>query len=155
MKRYRNYLLLCLLLGPISVFAQNNGTIVGKVTEASPTKPLEFVTLVLMKQDSQQLIKQEVTDSKGQYKITGIADGTYYLIASYIGFDKLKTNNFVISTGGVKKQIQKGKGELFLNGTDILGTLKTKRSIIGNGFIYNSTDYLETQVFRLGYSYKF
>ncbi|RDC55654.1 TonB-dependent receptor [Pedobacter chinensis] len=56
---------------------------------------------------------------------------------------------------GVKKQIQKGKGELFLNGTDILGTLKTKRSIIGNGFIYNSTDYLETQVFRLGYSYKF
>lgn len=56
---------------------------------------------------------------------------------------------------GVKKQIQKGKGELFLNGTDILGTLKTKRSIIGNGFTYNSTDYLETQVFRLGYSYKF
>ncbi|MDQ8053313.1 MAG: TonB-dependent receptor [Pedobacter sp.] len=56
---------------------------------------------------------------------------------------------------GVKKQIQKGKGELFLNGTDILGTLKTKKSIIGNGFTYNSTDYLETQVFRLGYSYKF
>lgn len=56
---------------------------------------------------------------------------------------------------GVKKQIQKGKGELFLNGTDILGTLKTKRSIIGNGFTYKSTDYLETQVFRLGYSYKF
>jgi outer membrane receptor protein involved in Fe transport len=56
---------------------------------------------------------------------------------------------------GVKKQIQKGKGELFLNGTDILGTLKTKRSIIGNGFTYNSTDYLETQVFRIGYSYKF
>ncbi len=56
---------------------------------------------------------------------------------------------------GIKKQIQKGKVELFLNGTDILNTLKTKRSIIGNGFTYNSTDYLETQVFRLGYSYKF
>lgn len=56
---------------------------------------------------------------------------------------------------GIKKQIQKGKGEIFLNGTDILGTLKTKRNIIGNGFTYQSTDYLETQVFRLGYSYKF
>lgn len=56
---------------------------------------------------------------------------------------------------GIKKQIQKGKGEVFLNGTDILNTLKTKRSIIGNGFTYNSTDYFETQVFRLGYSYKF
>lgn len=56
---------------------------------------------------------------------------------------------------GIKKQLQKGKGELFLNGTDLFNTLKTKRSIIGNGFTYNSTDYLETQVFRLGYSYKF
>ncbi|WP_316809095.1 TonB-dependent receptor domain-containing protein [Pedobacter agri] len=56
---------------------------------------------------------------------------------------------------GVKKQIQKGKGEFFLNGTDILGTLKTKRNIIGNGFSYSSIDYLETQVFRLGYGYKF
>lgn len=56
---------------------------------------------------------------------------------------------------GVKKQIQKGKGELFLNGSDIFNTLKTKRNILGNGFSYNSTDYLETQVFRLGYSYKF
>ncbi|WP_316796129.1 outer membrane beta-barrel family protein [Pedobacter agri] len=56
---------------------------------------------------------------------------------------------------GIKKQLQKGKGELFLNGTDILGTLNTKRSISGNGFTNISTDYLETQVFRLGYSYKF
>lgn len=56
---------------------------------------------------------------------------------------------------GVKKQIQKGKGELFLNGTDVLGSLRTERSIIGNGFTYNSIDYPETQVFRLGYSYKF
>ncbi len=56
---------------------------------------------------------------------------------------------------GVKKQIQKGKGEFFLNGTDILNTLRTKRKIIGNGFTYLSTDYLESQVFRIGYSYKF
>ncbi|KQC01980.1 TonB-dependent receptor [Pedobacter sp. Hv1] len=56
---------------------------------------------------------------------------------------------------GFKKQIQKGKGELFLNGTDILNTLKIKREIQGNGFTLKSTDYLETQVFRIGYSYKF
>ncbi|MEE1944540.1 TonB-dependent receptor [Pedobacter sp. KR3-3] len=56
---------------------------------------------------------------------------------------------------GIKQQLQKGKGELFLNGTDLFNTLKTKREIIGNGFTLKSTDYLETQVFRLGYSYKF
>ena len=56
---------------------------------------------------------------------------------------------------GLRKQIQKGSGELFLNGTDIFNTLRTTKTIRGNGFVLRSTDYLETQVFRLGYSYKF
>ncbi|WP_316791323.1 TonB-dependent receptor domain-containing protein [Pedobacter frigoris] len=56
---------------------------------------------------------------------------------------------------GLKKQIQNGKGELFLNGTDLFNTLNPTKEIRGNGFTLTSTDYLETQVFRLGYSYKF
>ena len=56
---------------------------------------------------------------------------------------------------GIKKPIQKGKGELFLNGTDILNTLNIKKDITGQGFRYDTIDYYETQVFRLGYSYKF
>ncbi|HVG16890.1 MAG TPA: TonB-dependent receptor [Chitinophagaceae bacterium] len=56
---------------------------------------------------------------------------------------------------GVKRNIQKGKGELFLNGTDILNTLNIRKSIRGNGFRYETVDYYETQVFRVGYSYKF
>ncbi|RZK16745.1 MAG: TonB-dependent receptor, partial [Flavobacterium sp.] len=56
---------------------------------------------------------------------------------------------------GVKKQIQKGAGELFLNGTDIFNTLRIAKTITGNGFKFNTVDYYETQVFRLGYSYKF
>jgi hypothetical protein len=56
---------------------------------------------------------------------------------------------------GIKKQIQKGKGELFFNASDILNTLNIKKEINGNGFKLISTDYYETQVFRLGYSYKF
>jgi outer membrane receptor protein involved in Fe transport len=56
---------------------------------------------------------------------------------------------------GAKKQIQKGKGELFFNANDILNTMQVKKEIIGNGFKLISTDYYETQVFRVGYSYKF
>ncbi len=56
---------------------------------------------------------------------------------------------------GAKKQIQNGRGELFLNGTDLFNTLNPTREIAGNGFKLISTDYFETQVFRLGYSYKF
>ncbi|NRF40746.1 TonB-dependent receptor domain-containing protein [Pedobacter foliorum] len=56
---------------------------------------------------------------------------------------------------GAKKQIQNGRGELFLNGTDLFNTLNPTREIAGNGFKLISTDYFETQVFRIGYSYKF
>jgi len=56
---------------------------------------------------------------------------------------------------GVKKSLQNGKGELFLNVTDILNTMIIKKEIQGQGFRYISTDYYETQVIRFGYNYKF
>jgi len=56
---------------------------------------------------------------------------------------------------GAKKTIQAGKGELFINATDIAGTLRIKREVTGDGFRYLSNDYFETQVIRMGYSYKF
>jgi len=56
---------------------------------------------------------------------------------------------------GIKKSVQKGKGEVFLNGTDLLNTLVIKKEIQGQSFRYTSSDYYETQVIRLGYNYKF
>jgi outer membrane receptor protein involved in Fe transport len=56
---------------------------------------------------------------------------------------------------GLKKSVQKGKGELFFNATDLLNTMVIKRKIDGIGFNYTSQDYYETQVLRLGYNYKF
>lgn len=56
---------------------------------------------------------------------------------------------------GVKTSIQQGKGEIFLNATDLANTLVIRREIQGNNFNYISTDYCETQVIRAGYSYKF
>ncbi|MDR2284391.1 MAG: TonB-dependent receptor [Sphingobacterium sp.] len=56
---------------------------------------------------------------------------------------------------GLKKAIQKGKGELFCNATDLLNTMVIRQKIDGTDFSYTSRDYYETQVVRLGYSYKF
>ncbi len=56
---------------------------------------------------------------------------------------------------GLKKQIQQSKGELFLNASDLFNTLRIKKETNGNGFTLLSTDYYETQVIRMGYSYKF
>jgi outer membrane receptor protein involved in Fe transport len=56
---------------------------------------------------------------------------------------------------GLKKAIQKGKGEVFFNATDLLNTMVIYKEINGDGFKYVSRDYYETQVLRLGYNYKF
>ncbi|MGN6438720.1 MAG: TonB-dependent receptor domain-containing protein [Agriterribacter sp.] len=56
---------------------------------------------------------------------------------------------------GFKKSVQKGKGAIFCNATDLLNTMVIKREIQGDGFRYTSNDYYETQVIRVGYSYKF
>ena len=56
---------------------------------------------------------------------------------------------------GARKSVQGGRGELVVNGTDLLGTNQVRRTIRGDGFTVSSTDYLETQVVRAGYSRKF
>ncbi len=56
---------------------------------------------------------------------------------------------------GVKKSVQNGKGEFFINATDLFNTLVIKKEIQGQDFKYISNDYYETQVIRIGYSYKF
>lgn len=53
---------------------------------------------------------------------------------------------------GLKKPM--GKGELFFNANDLFNTMVIKKEVHGNGFKYTSSDYYETQVLRLGYTYK-
>ena len=86
-------------------------------------------------------------------KQTDIQITSIYLAPDIIPQGKIGTR-FSVDMG-IKKQIQKSKGELFLNASDIFNTLRIKKEINGNGFKLNGTDYYETQVFRLGYSYKF
>ena len=80
------------------------------------------------------------------------------LVASYYAPDIIpqgKTGGRFSLDIGLQKSIQQGKGQLSANGTDILNTLVARKTVVGQGFTYTSADYLETQVIRVGYSYKF
>jgi len=76
-----------------------------------------------------------------------------YLAPDIIPQGKIKSR-FSLDVG-LKKAVQNGKGEWFFNATDLLNTMVIKKEIQGQGFYYTSDDYYETQVIRLGYSYKF
>lgn len=76
-----------------------------------------------------------------------------YMAPDIIPQGKVYARTYV--DAGVKRTIQKGRGEIFLNATDVFNTLRIKRTTTGDGFHLASTDYYETQVFRIGYNYKF
>lgn len=81
-------------------------------------------------------------------QLTGI-----YLAPDIIPQGKIKSRYSVDL--GIRKSIQKGKGELMLNMSDIFNTLRIRQEIQSDGFRIVSTNYYETQVIRAGYSYKF
>jgi hypothetical protein len=56
---------------------------------------------------------------------------------------------------GMKKSVSRSRGELVVNATDLLNAMHPERTIRGTDFTIVSTDYLETQVIRVGYSWKF
>lgn len=105
--------------------------------------------------DRQQLVSGNVKVN-GLFHLAGQLDAQ--LTAIYLAPDLVPQgridSRFSVDMG-LKKAIQKGKGELFLNATDVANTLRIRRSVQGAGFRYVSTDYYETQVVRLGYGYKF
>jgi hypothetical protein len=55
---------------------------------------------------------------------------------------------------GAKKSVRQGRGEIVVNATDLLNTMQLRRTIRGTDFRVVSTDYLETQVVRVGYHWK-
>lgn len=76
-----------------------------------------------------------------------------YLAPDIIPQGKIKSRYSV--DFGIKKSVQDGKGEFFINATDLFNTMVIKKKVQGDGFFYTSNDYFETQVIRLGYNYKF
>ena len=76
-----------------------------------------------------------------------------YLAPDLIPQGKIKSR-FSIDVG-IKKVIQKGIGEVFMNATDLLNTMIIQKEINGKGFVYSSKEYNETQVIRIGYNHKF
>jgi len=104
--------------------------------------------------------KQEIWSGNAklnnQFHFAGNLD--FQLTAIFLAPDIIpqgKTNARFTIDAGLKKKIQKGRGEVFINATDLLNSLVIKKEIQGDGFKYTSTDYYETQVVRIGYSRKF
>lgn len=63
-----------------------NGTIAGKVVDASTAAPLEYATITVYPVPSTKPLTGTTTSSNGQFTISGLDSGTYRIVAEFIGY---------------------------------------------------------------------
>jgi iron complex outermembrane recepter protein len=79
-------------------FAQNVTQVSGKIA-GDNNKPVAAATVSLLKAKDSSLVKIAVTNSNGDFKITPINPGNYFLAATSVGFKKTASSTFEVKEG--------------------------------------------------------
>ncbi len=70
-------------------------TVKGTVTDEK-NQPVEFATATLISPQTHEIVKGEVCNNKGEFKIEKVTQGDYILTVSMLGYDKLQTEKLVV-----------------------------------------------------------
>src|SRR6186713_3297713 len=89
--------LTCILLSAV-VFSQNKiGKVSGVITDESQ-KPLQSVSVSLLRAKDSSLVKLAVTNKEGKYEFENINEGKFLLLVSSVGFQKKFGQSLEITT---------------------------------------------------------
>lgn len=81
----RFYLLLFSLIATLTVSAQK-GSVKGSLYDSLAKQPVGSATITLLKKKDSSLVSFTMTDNKGQFELTGLADGDYRLMVSHVNY---------------------------------------------------------------------
>ncbi len=103
----RAALLILLLLAAFGVEAQNgaNGKITGKIVDSSTGQPVQYASVSLVLQSENKEVNGITTDEKGAFELTNVPEGTYKLLAFFIGYKTGTWSNIVISKANPKMDL--------------------------------------------------
>ncbi|WP_353616814.1 TonB-dependent receptor [Cytophaga sp. FL35] len=102
--------LLLLVVLPFITTAQ----VTGKIIDQENDYPLEYATAALFNQESKELVTGVITDMDGVFTIENVKIGTYYLEASFIGFETKTIANISVQN---RKPVDVGNIPLKIGGT--------------------------------------
>jgi len=114
MKRTIN--LLFILLIALPTYAQQTGTITGKVVDAKTRQPLVGANVVIMDTD-----RGASTDLEGNYVISRVPVGTYRLKFMYIGYNSVLKTDIVVKTAA-PAYVNAGLEETVIEGSEVTVT---------------------------------
>lgn len=87
-------LITILLALQINVFAQQYGTIQGKVIDKTTRQPIPYANILLVGTNY-----GTATDQKGEFKLKNIPVGRYIIKVSSIGYNTITNSDLIVSTG--------------------------------------------------------
>ena len=101
----KTYLLFAFSLFTLVLSAQQNGSVVGKLTDKElNNEPLPFANVLI-----KGTTKGTTSDFDGLFQIADVEPGTYTLVFSFLGYETLEVPNVVVEAGKVT-EINAGLG---------------------------------------------
>jgi len=123
MKQYTTIFLVWMAC--ISLYSQE-ASISGQLLDGQ-NEPIPFANVALSKSIDTSLVKVEVSDDEGYFKISGLLADEYLLAVTYVGFQDV-SQKVELSNG---EQMQLGSIEMLTSAVDLqTATVKASRSIV-------------------------
>jgi len=143
---------LLLIFTSINTHAQ----VTGKITDAANEYSLEYATAAVFNQFDGALVTGVITNSEGVFKIPGIKKGTYYLEASFIGFQtktirdiQIQSRNSLVDLGTITLAIGANKlNEVVVKGERATVVNKIDRQVFDTSKFQNSQGGSATDVIK-------
>lgn len=109
----------------ISLFSQN-ASISGQLLD-NQNQPIPFANVALSKLVDTSLVKVEVSDDQGYFKLAGLDADKYLISATFIGFENV-TQNIELDHG---QELNLGALKMLTSAVDLqTATVKASRSIV-------------------------
>lgn len=95
------YLLLLTLVGLPFLCAGQSAQVSGRLLESTDS-PAVFASVALYLNQDSSLVKAVTSDDNGAFRITNLSPGTYFLTATYVGYENLSVAPFTLTAGATK-----------------------------------------------------
>ncbi|MFK7953310.1 MAG: TonB-dependent receptor [Ekhidna sp.] len=128
MRKIYNYTLSTLFLFVFHFMSFGQGRVTGVTMDELLNEPLPYVTVAVKSNQTEEIIGGQISDEKGRFTISDLADGNYVFEFQFIGYKKLTKE---ITLSNENRQVDFGK--IFLNeeATQIAGVeIVAERSTI-------------------------
>ncbi|MDB4334824.1 TonB-dependent receptor family protein [bacterium] len=76
-----------LLFANVEEKAGEYGVVKGKVFDKKSKAPIEYATVAVYRTKDNSVVTGTISDEKGEFKISGLKPGSFYIVVSFLGYD--------------------------------------------------------------------